>query len=437
MSPERQRQYRHEMTGGVVTRIAYDRYHLANGLEVLLHEDHKAPIVHVLVWYHVGSKNEPSDRTGFAHLFEHMMFQGSENVGKTEHFSYVQGVGGTLNATTGQDRTNYFQTLPSEYLGLGLWLESDRMRSLRVTEENFANQLAVVKEEKKQNYENRPYGLWYLTMLDMLFGGTSYGWGPIGDMGHLEASSIETVREFHRRYYVPNNATVVLSGSFDPAEARGLVEQLFGDIPAGEKIVPPSQMIAPPTAQIRREITDRIPHAAVMLGFHGVSIGHPDAPALGLLSSILSRGRSSRLQRALVYDRQLLEEASAAANEMESAGIFLIHGIVSDGISPTEAEEAIWGEIKRVAAEGITDRELTAALNSVESSVARLLWSVRNVADLLARNQVLAGDASRVNRLIDDYRAVTPEMIRDAAGAYLRRDRAAVLHYLPLSPSNG
>lgn len=431
MNPERQRQYRYDTTGGGLARIDYEREVLPNGLDVILHEDHKAPIVHVLVWYHVGSKNEPSDKTGFAHLFEHMMFQGSENVGKTEHFNYVQGVGGTLNASTGQDRTNYFQTLPSEYLGLGLWLEADRMRSLHVTDENFENQLAVVKEEKKQNYDNRPYGLWYLTMLDMLFGGTSYGWGPIGDMAHLEASSIETVREFHRRFYVPNNATLVIAGDFDRNEARRMVAEIFGDIPRGADVIPPALAIEPLLGERRREIHDRIPHPAVMVGFRGVPLDHPDAAPLGILASILSRGRSSRLKKTLIYEEQIAESASAFAHELELTGIFMIDAVVSEGVSPETVEEAIWREIARVGEEEITPRELAAALNAVESAIVKLLWSVKSVSDMLARYQVLRGDASRVNALLEGFRAVTPEMVSRVARQYLRRDASAVLRYLP------
>jgi predicted Zn-dependent peptidase len=431
MSPERQRQYRYDTTGGAISRIDYERYLLPNGLDVILHQDRKAPIVHVLVWYHVGSKNEPADKTGFAHLFEHMMFQGSENVGKTEHFAYVQGAGGTLNASTGQDRTNYFQTLPSEYLGLGLWLEADRMRSLEVTDENFANQLAVVKEERKQNYDNRPYGLWYLTMLDMLFGGTSYGWGPIGDMAHLEASSIETVQEFHRRFYVPNNATLVVAGDFDTAEAKQMIAELFGEIPRGEEILPPQFRIEALDGQLRRRIYDRIPHPALMFGFHGVPIGHPDAAPLAILSSILTRGRSSRLVSSLVYEQQLMEEVRAFSSELESAGAFMIHGVISDGVTLEQAEEALWSRIESVLDAGVTGREITAALNAIESGLVRLLWSIRSVSDLLARFQVLRGDASRINSLIEEYRAVTPEMVERVARTYLCRDACAVLHYLP------
>lgn len=411
--------------------IAFDYYRHSNGLDVILHEDHKAPIVHVLIWYHVGSKDESFDRTGFAHLFEHMMFQGSENVGKTEHFTYVQGVGGTLNATTGQDRTNYFQTVPREYLGMALWLEADRMRSLKVTDENFRNQLSVVKEERKQRYDNAPYGLWYMTLLDMLYQGSTYAWGPIGSMEHLDAAPLDAVQAFHNFYYVPNNATLVVCGDFDRDEVRGLIDEYFGVIPAGADISRNGIPVIPMTAQVRRTIVDRIPLPAVYMGFQGAPIGHADSRALSLLSLILNRGRSSRLQHSLVYSQQVAQNAAAFSVDMERTGLFIVLATASEDSSADTVEEALWRELEKVRHDGVTDRELQAAINHIRTSFVTSFCKLQGVADALASHHVLCGDASRVNGLFEEFSAVTTDDIRRVAETYLRPESAAVLQYLP------
>lgn len=411
--------------------ITFDRYHLPNGLEVILHQRTATPIVHVLVWYHVGSKDEPADRTGFAHLFEHMMFQGSEHVGKAEHFTWIQGIGGVTNASTSQDRTNYFQTVPREYLGLALWLEADRMRSLNVSEENFQNQLSVVKEERKQRYDNQPYGLWYLTMLEMLFQGSSYSWGPIGDMAHLDAAPLQTVQEFHQQYYVPNNAVLILAGDFDPEEARRLIAEQFGDIPAGTVIERQFNPAPPLTQQVRRTITDQVPFPSVGIGFRAVPIGHPDQQALTLLGSILGGGVSSRLRQGIVHDQQLALQAYSFNMPQERDGMFLMQATAMHGVTVETLEEALWVEIEKVRTEGCTQHELDAALNKTEATLVRGLGSAQSVADMLAQLHVFQQDPARVNRLLDEYRAVTIEDLRRVAQHYLSPTSAAVLQYLP------
>lgn len=396
-----------------------------------MHQRAATPIVHVLVWYHVGSKDEPSDRTGFAHLFEHMMFQGSENVGKTEHFTWIQGIGGVTNASTSQDRTNYFQTVPREYLGLALWLEADRMRSLNVSEENFQNQLSVVKEERKQRYDNQPYGLRYLTMLEMLFGGSSYGWGPIGDMAHLDAAPLQAVQEFHQQYYVPNNAVLILAGDFDPEEAHRLIAEQFGDIPAGGAIQRQFHPVPPLTQQLRHTITDQVPFPSVSIGFRSVPISHPDQQALALLGNILGGGASSRLRQSIVHDQQLALQAYSFNLPQERDGMFLMQATAMHGVSADDVEAALWEQIEKLRNEGCSQHELDAALNKTEASLVRGLGSAQSVADMLAQCQVFQQDPARVNRLLDEYRAVTVDDLRRVAQHYLSPNSAAVLHYLP------
>jgi predicted Zn-dependent peptidase len=414
------------------TGITYEHYTGPNGLDVILHEDHKAPIVHVMVWYHVGSKDESYDMTGFAHLFEHMMFQGSENVGKTEHFAYVQGVGGSLNATTGQDRTNYFQTVPREYIGLALWLEADRMRSLKVTHENFQNQLSVVKEERKQRYDNAPYGLWYLVILDMLFGGSVYGWSPIGDMAHLDAAPLDAVQAFHRAFYVPNNATVVVAGDFEGDEARAMIDEFFGAIPAGVAVARPRVEVRPLVEQSRRTLEASVPLPAVYLGFQSAPVGHPDARALSVLALILNRGRSSRLQRSLVYGSQIAQSVAAFNIDMEHAGLFVMLATASDDATAEQVERQMWEQIDQIRRDGVEARELEAALNHIRTSFVTSVSRLQGVADALAYYHVLCGDASRINGLLDDYAAITVADIQRVADRYLRSEAAAVLLYRPI-----
>lgn len=411
--------------------IDFQQYRLSNGLRVILHRNDYAPLVHVVLWYHVGSKNERPDQTGFAHLFEHMMFQGSENIGKTEHFTHIQSVGGTANASTGQDRTNYFQTLPASHLELALWLEADRMRTLSVSDENYDNQRAVVREERSQRYDNAPYGLWFLTLLELLFDGSPYSWGPIGDMAHLDAAPLESVRAFHRRYYVPGNATLVVAGDFDPAEARAMIERWFGDIPAGEEM-PPSVVTIPPISGKRRAtIIESVPAPSAYIGFQGVPVGHPDERALEFLSIILRRGRSSRLHRELVIERQIAQNISAFSSPMENAGMFVVAGIASQGITADELEEGIWEVLKEAGTKRVTERELKGALNYMYATHVTSVSRLHGVADALACNSVLRGDPSHVNTLMSEYHAVTADDIERVARTYLDPDRSAVLHYLP------
>ncbi len=419
-------------TGGTILHaIDFQQYQLSNGLRVILHRNDHAPLVHVVLWYHVGSKNELPDQTGFAHLFEHMMFQGSEHVGKTEHFTHIQRVGGTVNATTGQDRTNYFQTLPANYLELALWLEADRMRALSVSDENYDNQRAVVKEERSQRYDNAPYGLWFLKLLELLFEGSPYAWGPIGDMAHLEASPLESVRAFHRRYYVPNNATLVVAGDFDPNEARTMIERWFGEIPPGERIVPPIVNIDPIRGERRASIVESVPAPSVYIGLQTVPVGHPDGRALELLSIILRRGRSSRLQRELTIERQIAQSISAFSSPMESAGMFVVAGIAAQGTTADELEAGIWKVLKEAGTKSVTERELSGALNYIRAAHVASMSRLNGVADALAYNAVLRGDPSLVNALVREYEMVTADDVVRVARTYLDPDRSAVLHYLP------
>lgn len=420
--------------GGVASlqrTVDFEQYRLANGMEVILHHDAKAPLVHVLLWYHVGSKNERADRTGFAHLFEHMMFQGSENVGKAEHFTHIQGIGGTMNASTGQDRTDYFQTVPRQHLGLALWLEADRMRSLQVTQENYDNQRAVVSEERSQRYDNAPYGLWLLEMFEMLYGGSSYAWGPIGDMGHLRDAGLEEVQAFHRTWYAPNNATLVVAGDFDRAELTKLIETYFADIPAVPEPERSLIPVTPLTSTVRREIRDAVPFPSVYIGMQGPAIQSEDVPALAVAMRILGAGRSSRLYRSLVYGQQIAQDAGAVYFPMEFTGCILMIATAAPEVDAETIEKGLMEQVAKLRENGVTEQEVTAARNALIARGVRSMARMENVADALAEGHVLRGDAGALNRSISDVQRISVADVHRVIERYLDPERAAILHYVP------
>jgi predicted Zn-dependent peptidase len=345
-------------------KLQYERLVLPNGLTVILHEDKSTPIVHVALWYHVGSKNERTGRTGFAHLFEHMMFKGSKNVDPEQHTSIVSSVGGQANAYTTEDATVFWQTVPSQYLPLVLWMESDRMATLRIDDRTFKNEREVVKEERRMRIENQPYGRLNEILFDHAFAVHPYKHPVIGSMADLEAATIDDVREFHRTYYVPANATVVIAGDFDKDQTIDLVKRYLGRVPAGEKSVPrdiPKEPI--PVKEKRVTVEEPWPLPAIIIAHHITYDGHPDAYALHILAKVLSDGQSSRIYRKLVYEQRLALTAFGSANLIENPNLFYTVAIANPGQRPEVVEKALLAELERVKTEGITDRELQRAKN--------------------------------------------------------------------------
>jgi zinc protease len=411
--------------------IPFVEYDLDNGLHVILSRSSTVPLVVVNLWYHVGSKDEDPMRTGFAHLFEHMMFQGSANVGKAEHFKYVQSVGGSLNATTNVDRTNYFETLPSSDLELGLWLESDRMLTLSVTEDNFENQRAVVKEERRQRYENQPYGRTWETIVPHLFPTSGYNWTTIGSMKHLDDATIDDVRNFHSTYYHPNNCSLTIAGNFEEGDARALVDQYFGSIPRGPEIIRREQHVDPLTSEVRLQMEDAIKLPAVWIAFQAAPAFSHDDEALGLLAELLSSGRSSRLYRSLVYEKKIARDVDAFAYLNERAGAFVISAKVQPGSTLEEVEAALWIEIEKLCLAAPTDYELQKVRNRVETHYGRVRGEVGKRADELQRAYTFTGNANLVNTELERYNNVAVDDIHRVAKSYLQRDRSVVLHVLP------
>ncbi|WP_420633709.1 M16 family metallopeptidase [Candidatus Palauibacter sp.] len=413
---------------------------LDNGLRVVLQPDTSAPLVAVHVMYHVGSKNERAGRTGFAHLFEHLLFQGSEHVPREEHFRLVQDAGGTLNGTTWFDRTNYFETLPANELDLGLWLESDRMGFFKpgITQEKLDNQRDVVKNERRQSYENRPYGLALETVLAHAYDeGHPYRHPTIGYMPDIDAARLEDVHEFFDLHYGPNNATLVLAGDFEPAEAMDRVEAWFGEIPARPAADPP--VVPLPGAggaggvggERRALIRDRVQMPRVYLMFHSPRYADPDFESVDTLTHLLADGNSSRLQRALVYERQMAADVSAFTWPTESVGMCFVVATARPGVSAGELERAVRDVLDELRIGEIRTGEMEGALNRARRALVGGLAGFGDRADALAHAAVLRGDPHYVNDAFTRYGAVSRQDVDRVARAVLDPRRLTVVHVVP------
>ncbi len=412
--------------------VEFVEFDLDNGLHVILHRSARAPVATINVWYHVGSKNEREKRTGFAHLFEHMMFQGSENVPENGHFKHVQQAGGTLNGSTTQDRTNYFETLPANQLELGLWLESDRMRSLAVTQRNLDNQRDVVKEERRTRVDNVPYGRMNETLFATAYTAQAYKWPVIGSMEDLSAASLEDVKAFHAMYYVPNNASLCIAGDIDYDRTRDLVKKYFADIPRGaaEPYVPAT--VEPPQTAARREtMTDNVRLPAMMIAFHIPDMNHPDFDALDMLGDILSSGRSSRLYQRLVYRDRLAQSVMGGPYDLEQPGLFIFRVTAQMGKKLEDIEAAIWEEIGKAQEDLVAEEEIAKIRNRREMGFAGQLNTSQSIANNLNSCYILQKGTARINTQLDRIAAVTREDIRRTARAYLTRENSTTLTCLP------
>ncbi|MCS6989150.1 MAG: insulinase family protein [Chloroherpetonaceae bacterium] len=414
-------------------RIEFVEFELENGLRGVVYENHSAPIVTVDVWYHVGSKNEDPNRTGLAHLFEHLMFQGSKHVGKAEHFKHVQEAGGTLNGSTNFDRTNYYETLPANQLDLALWLEADRMMSLNLNEENFENQRQVVMEERRQRYDNAPYGRAYEELHKRAYVRHPYRWIPIGSMEHLQAATLEDARRFYETFYAPNNATLVVSGDVNPDEAREKIERYFGDIPRNGAIPRPKNEDEPLAEEIRDALYDNAQLPALFIAYRICNATSPDADALSLVSAMLSDGRSSRLYRALVHDNRLAQTVSTRAAANEHDGLFYISLIAHPETDLAELEKRLDDELQKVVEGDIGESELEKAKNAAEMELVRTLSSNFGMADTLAYFQAFFGSASHINDELARIEAVSLDDAKRVARKYLGEKKRVVLRWLPRS----
>src|SRR5215218_5392347 len=414
------------------------QHELANGMKVILHEDRSVPAANVQVWYHVGSKDERQGRSGFAHLFEHIMFKGSENVAAEEHINFINSIGGRFNATTDFDRTLYFQTFPSQYLERILWMEADRMRSLNVSEENFVSERDVVKEERRMRIENPPFGRLFEVVLDKSFSTHPYRILPIGSMVDLNAATIEDVREFHRTYYVPNNATLVVSGDFQADEVLGWVEKYFAPIPKGQAI--PRNVPKEPAQTAERRTVEydaNTPLPVVIFTYHMPEAGHPDLYALQVAANVLSNGQSSRLYRKLVYDQQLALQAGGETIVLEDPGVFFFFSILQAGKTVEEAEKSLAEEAQRLIAEPVPQEELEKAKNQLVAGEVFERQTVQEKGTAIGYASVILKDVSRVDKDLAELQKVTAADVQRVAKTYFRPENRTVVHMLPAAMKPG
>jgi zinc protease len=419
-------------------KLDYSMTTLSNGLQVVFLEDHSTPIVHAEIWYHVGSKNERPGRTGFAHLFEHMMFKGSKNVEPEEHPSLISSVGGLSNAYTNEDSTVFWQTFPAQYLPLVLWLEADRMASLRIEEKVFQTEREVVKGERLMRVESQPYGRLNEIVYDQAFTVHPYKHPTIGSMKDLESASLEDVREFFRTYYVPNNATLVIVGDFDTKGATALVEQYLGRIPRSAKPVPRDIPKEPPQTKERRvHLEDNWPLPAVVVAYHITYDGHPDSYPLHIASKVLSDGESSRIYRKLVYETPIALAAFGGGNIIEDPNLFFAVAIVQPGRKPEDAVNALITELDRLKNEPITEGELQQAKNQFARDYILGRESNKDKAMQLGHAAVIHNDIKTADGEFDIFMNTTTADVQRVAQTYFKPENRLVLTIMPKGSANG
>ena len=415
--------------------IEFEEYDLDNGLHVILHQDNSTPIVTVSVLYHVGSKNEPEGRTGFAHFFEHLMFEGSPNIGRGEYFKIIQSAGGSLNANTSSDRTYYFQTLPSNQLELGLYMESERMLHAKIDSTGIATQKEVVKEEKRLRIDNQPYGSVLEVMLRNAYKGTNYEWSPIGSFEDIDAATEQDFVDFYETFYVPNNATLSIAGDISIKEAKGLIEAYFGEIKRGEREIPRPEITAPVLGEegANETVFDNIQLPALIQAYRMPSQGTDDYYALRMLNTLLSGGQSSRFQKVINDEKQLTLLIQNQSVPLEDGGLFINIALPNQGVDVAQVEAAIEEEIERVKTEPIPEREFQKLRNQIENNFISSFGSVQSIAERLADYRVYFGDASLINSEIERFKKVTPADLQRVAQKYLVTANKVTLNYRPKS----
>jgi zinc protease len=413
-----------------VPKIAFEKYTLSNGLEVILHEDHSTPIVAVNTWYHVGSGDEKPGRTGFAHLFEHIMFMGSEHVPVGVFDKELEGAGGDNNGSTTEDRTNYYEVVPSNALSLALWLDSDRMGFLLPTMDlpKVDLQRDVVKNERRQSVDNVPYGRSEEVILAALYPkGHPYSWSVIGSMADLTAASLDDVKNFFRTYYAPNNATLTIAGDFEPTKAKMLIQQYFADVPRGPKL--PSRPKVPAVVLSKDTflvMEDRVQLPRVFYNWPTVRLFANDDAALDVLASVLASGKNSRLYKKLVYETQVAQTVRASQQSSKLAGFFQIDITPKPEQSLTSIDKVVQEELQRLMNEPITIRELARVQNSFRSSFLNRMASVQNKADILNSYNYMAGTPDFIQQDAARYDHVTRAEVQRAAQRYLGKPKVVL-----------
>jgi len=413
-------------------QVAYEEYDLDNGLHVILHQDNGAPVVVTSVMYHVGSKDENPEKTGFAHFFEHLLFEGTENIQRGDFFKIVTANGGYNNANTTQDRTYYYELFPSNNLELGLWLESERLLHPVINQIGVDTQKEVVQEERRLRVDNAPYGQLIENMFKNMFVNHPYRWSVIGSLDHLASATLEDFQDFNKVYYIPNNAVLVVAGDFEMNEAKRLIEGYFGPIPKGQDIVKKTYEESPIEGPIQIQFEDpNIQIPLILLGYRTPGQAEKDAYVLNMISSYLSDGESSVLQKKLVDEKRMALQIFAFNYSLEDYGAYLLGGLplgsnTMDGLV-TEIDE----EIEKLKTELISERDYQKLQNQFENSFVNSNSSVEGIANSLARNYMLYGKTDLINTEIDIYRSISREDIREVARKYLNADQRVELKYIP------
>lgn len=413
-------------------QIKFVEYDLPNGLKVILHEDHSTPIVAVSVMYHVGSKNEKPQRSGFAHFFEHLLFEGSANIKRGEFSEYINKAGGTNNANTWYDRTYYYEVLPSNQLALGLWLESERMFQAKVEQIGIETQRQVVKEERRQRIDNQPYGGLLEETMKRVFKVHPYKSSVIGSMEDLDAAQEADYKQFYKDFYRPDNAILSIAGDIDIKQAKELVDVYFKSIPRGTGTIQRTFPQEPPMQGVTRDtVYDNIQLPAVVFGYHFPAQGTKDFYALKMLSTLLSQGQSSRMNKTIVDEQQKAVAAGSFPLQLENTGANLAYAIANMGVNPLELEKAMDAVIEDVQKNLVSEKEFQKLLNQIENDFISKNDNVAGIAESLANYEMYFGDANLINTELDRYRKVTREELRTAANKYLNKDARVVLYWMP------
>ena len=414
--------------------VAFEQYQLGNGLTVILHRDSAVPVAAVVVMYHVGSKNEKAGKTGFAHLFEHLMFKGSGHVADGEHFRLLQEIGATVNGSTTEDRTNYYEVVPSNHLELALFLESDRMGYLlpAVTQEKLDNQRDVVKNERRQNYDNQPYGTAHEKIARALYPADHpYSWPVIGSMQDLSTATLDDVKDFFRLFYVPNNACVTVAGDFDLQAVRDWMEKYFGELPGGPAVVLPAPRAAFVEQNKLFAMEDRVTLPRVYITWHSFPVASRGDAVMDVLTSILSSGKSSRLYRSLILDRKIAQSVTAYQDSSEIAGTATIQATPKPGFTLTQISEAVSKVLEEFDEHGVNEHEIQAAVNGIEARLVSRQASAYGKANGLASSFTLTGDTENYNREFQRFLNISPEEVLEV-GRRILNSGNVTLSVVPL-----
>ena len=422
------------MLGSVASaqKVNFEEYTLENGLHVILHQDKSAPVVITSVMYHVGAKDENPERTGFAHFFEHLLFEGTQNIKRGEWFKIVSGNGGTNNANTSDDRTYYYEVFPSNSLELGLWMESERLMHPVINQIGVNTQNEVVKEEKRLRVDNSPYGNLFTAVKENIFKKHPYRWAPIGSMAHLDAATLEEFQAFNKKFYVPNNAVLVVAGDIDPVQTLKWVNKYFGTIKRGADVKKQTFVEDPITTQINATWEDsNIQLPMVVEAYRTPSMKTRDAKVLDMISTILSDGKSSRLYKKMVDEKKVALQVGAFNQSQEDYGVYFIYGIPMGQNTSKDIVSNIDEEIKKIQTELISERDFQKLQNVYENQYVNSNTSIEGIAENLATYYLLYGDINLINTEIDMYRSITREEIREVAKKYLNQNQRLILDYVP------